>query len=53
MITIYLDTAQGVMVSEDSDDDLDDEYTKYLLSVVLEAARKAYCDFVGIGEIVH
>jgi hypothetical protein len=53
MITIYLDTTQGIMVSEDTEDDLDDEFTKYLIAEITEAARKVYCDFIGIGQVVH
>jgi hypothetical protein len=53
MITVYIDTALGVMVSEDTDDDLDDEFTKYVVEAVAIAADKAYRKAMGIGEVQH
>ncbi len=54
MITIYLDTTQGVVVScDDLKDVVDDGVTKNLVQAVADAASQAYDDFMGIGEVMH
>ncbi len=53
MITIFLDTAQGVVIQCDEGVDPDDEVTKYIVEAVASAADRAYREAMGIEEVLH
>ena len=53
VITIYLDTAQGIVVTNDGADGVDDVATVKLTEAVAKGAQEAYNEFMGIGEVVH
>ena len=53
MITIYLDTAQGIVVTNDGADGVDDVATVKLTEAVAKGAQEAYNEFMGIGEVLH
>ena len=53
MITIHIDTTQGIFVTIDEDDGIDDGFTKKLIQEVGRAAEQAYNRCMGIEEVFH
>lgn len=53
MITIYLDTTQGIVVTIDEEDIDDEVFMKELIEEIAEAAEQAYRRKMGIDEIMQ